>query len=301
MQEKIEIQGKLLSHADVAAITRLIASNPGWSRYKLSRHLCEKWNWRNDKGEIKDIASRSLLRKLEKKGYIEQPPRSKRCPQRMKDRSNRLSQLPELSKVSRMSEALPVEIELVRAGSYNWELFSTLLARYHYLGYKGSVGEQVGYLVWDRGGAPLGCMLFGAAAWRVEARDRYIGWGEDERRANLKKIANNQRFLLLSSVYNLASYIISRVCRRIGGDFMNKYGHDIVLLETFVERDRFKGTCYQASNWQYVGETIGRSRNDRRNKLRVPIKQIYVYPLEKRFREELGVKEQGSGYKGIRV
>lgn len=291
MQEKIEIQGRVLSQADIEEISGLISHFPGWSRYKLSRHLCEKWDWRNDKGQIKDMASRSLLKKLEIKGYVQLPPKRDKYPQRMKDQSNRLSLLPALSQVSELSEALPLEIEMVKARSYSYELFSTLLARYHYLGYRGSVGQHIGYIVWDRTGSPLGCILFGAAAWKVEARDRYIGWPTEERKKNLKMIANNQRFLLLKSVPNLASYVLSRVCQRIGVDFINKYGHKVVLLETFVEKERFLGTCYQASNWRYIGDTAGRSRNDRHKNLRVPIKQIYVYPLEKRFREELRIKD----------
>jgi hypothetical protein len=293
MTEKIEIQGLHLSQSDIEEISDIISRYPGYSRYKLSRQLCEQWDWRNEKGQLKDMASRSLLNKLEIKGYIKLPAKSNKYPylKRMKDNSNRISLLPRLSQVEKLEEALPVEIEMLKSRSYSMELFSTLLARNHYLGYKGSVGEHIGYLVWDRNGDPLSCVLFGAAAWRVSSRDKYIGWKEEERRANLKKIVNNHRFLLLSRVPNLASYILSRICRRIGEDFINKYGHKIVLLETFVEKDRFIGTCYQASNWENVGETVGRSRNDRHNKLKVPIKQIYVYPLEKRFREEL--KDKG--------
>jgi hypothetical protein len=293
MEEKIEIQGLQLSQSDIEEISELISRYPNYSRYKLSRQLCEEWNWRSENGQLKDMASRSLLNKLEIKGYIKLPPKREKHPnlKRMKDKSNRISLLPRLSQVEKLEEALPLEIEMLKSRSYSMELFSTLLARNHYLGYKGSVGEHIGYLVWDRNGDPLSCVLFGAAAWKVSSRDKYIGWQEEERRANLKKIVNNHRFLLLRRVPNLASYILSRICRRIGEDFINKYGHKIVLLETFVEKERFIGTCYQASNWENVGETIGRSRNDRHNKLKVPIKQIYVYPLEKRFREEL--KDKG--------
>jgi hypothetical protein len=287
MELKIEIQGKKLSPSDIEEISELISRYPGYSRYKLSRLLCEQWDWRNDKGQIKDMASRSLLNKLELKGYIQLPAKNPKYPMRMKDNRNRLGMLPPLSEIQRLEDALPLEIEVLKSNSYSMELFSTLLARYHYLGYKGSVGEHLGYLIRDVHGAPLSCVLFGAAAWKVSVRDRYIGWEEEERRLNLKKIVNNHRFLLLSRVPNLASYILSRICRRIGEDFLNKYGHKVVLLETFVEKERFLGTCYQASNWKNVGETVGRSRNDRYNRLEVPIKQLYVYPLEKRFREEL--------------
>jgi hypothetical protein len=287
MSQLIEIQGLKLSQSDIEEISELISQNPTLSCFMLSRQLCEQWNWRSSNGQLKDMASRSLLNKLEKKGYIKLPPKRSRYPKRMQDNSNRLSLLPPVSPYESIPEAFPLAIELIKSNSYSQKLFSTLLARHHYLGYKGSVGEQMSYLVWDVAGNPLCCVLFGAAAWRVSARDRFIGWEDSARRFNLHKVVNNQRFLLLKRVPNLGSYILSRICRRLCGDFMEKYGHHVVLLETFVEKERFLGTCYQASNWEYVGETAGTSRNNRNKSLQVPIKQIYVYPLVKRFREEL--------------
>lgn len=287
MQKELIVQGRLIKRTDILQISEMISSHPSWSRYKLSRELCEVWGWRNGRGVLKDMACRSLLKKLESKGYIKLPELRRSCPKRMRDKSNTLSLLPALSKARSLDEAMPIKFEVVKSGSFSWELFSTLLARHHYLGYKGSVGEHIGYLLWDKEGSPLGCLLFGAAAWKVKARDSYIGWGDEDRKNNLYKIVNNMRFLLLAQVANLASYVLGRVCRRIQEDFHQKYGHDVVLLETFVERGRFLGTCYQAANWLYVGETQGRSRNDRRNNLTVPVKQIYLYPLEKGFRESL--------------
>lgn len=284
------IQGRLITPKDIRQISDLITSNPELSRWKISLKLCELWDWRNGRGILKDMACRSLLKKLDDRDYIKLPPLRRRVPNRMRDQSNNLSLLPALSKVKTLDEAMPIELEVVKHGSFSWKLFSTLLARYHYLGYKGSVGEHIGYLLWDKEGNPLGCILFGAAAWKVKDRDEYIGWCEEERKRNLYKIVNNMRFLLLSQVPNLASYVLGSICRRIQSDFEHKYGHEIVLLETFVESGRFLGTCYRASNWVYVGETQGRSRNDRHNKMSVPVKQIYLYPLGKNFREELKKK-----------
>lgn len=290
MVEKQIVQGRLITQREIEEISNLIACNPDLSQWKLSLKLCELWDWRNAKGVLKDMACRSLLKKLESKGFIHLPKLRRSCPNRMRDKSNLLSLVPVLSTAQSLAEVLPIHFEIVRSGSFSWKLFSTLLARHHYLGYKGSVGEHIGYLLWDKEGCPLGCMLFGAAAWKVKARDSYIDWDVEDRKSNLHKIVNNMRFLLLSEVPNLASYVLGRVCRRIGEDFYQKYGHRVVLLETFVERDRFLGTCYRAANWIYVGETRGRSRNDRRNTLSVPVKQIYLYPLEKRFRESLKIK-----------
>jgi hypothetical protein len=260
MEKKLIVQGRLITEREIAEISNLISTHPNLSQWKLSLKLCELWDWRNAKGVLKDIACRSLLKKLESKDFIVLPELRRRCPNRMRDKSNLMSLLPALSTVGSLVEAQPIYFELVKSGSFSWKLFSTLLARYHYLGYKGSVGEHVGYLLWDKAGNPLGCILFGAAAWKVKARDNYIGWSAEDRKSNLHKIVNNMRFLLLSQVPNLASYVLGVVCRRLSADFYEKYGHHVVLLETFVERDRFLGTCYRAANWVYVGDTQGRSR-----------------------------------------
>jgi hypothetical protein len=123
--------------------------------------------------------------------------------------------------------------------------------------------------------------LFGSAAWKTRPRDSFIGWDIDTRKSNLHLITNNMRFLILPwvRVPHLASHILGRIARRISGDWIDKYGHPIYLLETFVERDRFQGTCYKAANWVHVGQTQGRTRNDRDNSIRVPVKDVYLYPL----------------------
>lgn len=145
------------------------------------------------------------------------------------------------------------------------------------------------YLVGDRYGRDLACVLFGAAAWKVADRDNYIGWTPDVRTCGLHWLANNTRFLILPwvRVDHLASHILGRIARRISADWELKYGHGIYLIETFVERDRFKGTCYRAANWTCVGQTQGRSRQDRNRKLHVPVKNIYLYPLRRDYKEVL--------------
>jgi len=145
------------------------------------------------------------------------------------------------------------------------------------------------YMVFDKEGRPLACLLFGSAAWKTAPRDDFIGWDADTRRRNLRFLTNNMRFLILPwiKVPHLASHILGRVARGISSDWIKKYNHPIYMLETFVEKERFRGTCYRAANWIYVGQTKGRSRNDRYSTLKVPIKDIYLYPLTKRFREIL--------------
>jgi hypothetical protein len=182
----------------------------------------------------------------------------------------------------------PVYSEVVE-GRGQSKLFKYLLSRYHYLGWSGIVGENMKYLVFDRKHDSLACLLFGSAAWKSAPRDNFIGWDAATREANLQLLTNNMRFLILPlvRVLHLASHILGQVAGRISSDWMARYKHPIYLLETFVERERFRGVCYQAANWIYVGQTKGRSRNDRYATLKVPIKDIYLYPLTKRFRETL--------------
>jgi len=167
--------------------------------------------------------------------------------------------------------------------------FHRYVAQHHYLGFRGPVGETIAYAVQDRLGRDLACVFFGAAAWKVASRDTWIGWTPDQRARGIQRIANNSRFLILPwvKVPHLASHLLGRITRRIEADWQTKYGHGIDLLETFVDRDRFRGTCYRAANWVPVGSTQGRSRQDRMHSMRVPVKDIYVYPLRSDFRERL--------------
>lgn len=292
MDKSTVIQGRSITVKEIDQIRQLLKQYPTWSRSKISLKICEEWGWRNDKGRLKDIACRSLLRKLESQGQIKLPAQHHVPTPRMKDQAAfggqlQFAFLAEQSSASTLKEVTPLEIVIVSPGTTNGKLFSALLAEYHYLGYKGSVGEHLAYLIRDIKGKFLACVLFGAAAWRTAPRDNYIGWQDEQRKRNLKFIANNMRFLVLVQIPHLASHILGRIAKRVSQDWQDKYGHGIELLETFVEIGRFKGTCYRAANWQYVGDTQGRSRNDRYSQLQVPIKQIYLYPLNRRFKEKL--------------
>jgi hypothetical protein len=170
-------------------------------------------------------------------------------------------------------------------------LFDALLHQHHYLSHRSSVGENLQYLVRDAQGRPLACLLFGAAAWQCASRDRYIGWESLARAQGLQLIANNTRFLLLPwvRVKSLASHVLGRIARRLSDDWQAKYGHPVYLLETFVQGDRFRGTAYQAANWVRVGQTKGRTRQDRPDGTwhQAAIKDVYLYPLHRRFRQYL--------------
>ena len=168
-------------------------------------------------------------------------------------------------------------------------LFDWLLWRYHYLPHFRAVGENIKYLIFDCRARPLACLLYGAAAWKLSVRDEFIGWTKQQREANLCYLANNLRFLILPwvRVKNLASCLLSASLSMLSGHWQLKYGHPIYLAETFVECERFRGTCYRAANWSWLGQTQGRGRNDRSRQLSVPIKDIYVRTLCKDFRQRL--------------
>ena len=255
------------------------------------------WNWCDASGRMKDMACRTLLLKLEQSNYIILPKRH--CP----GRGSRKLIIPYVPHKTApiacsLSDLEPVSIHLIEDASL-LQLFQYLLSRYHYLGFKSTVGENMKYLVFDREHNPIACLLFGSAAWKCAPRDDVIGWNAETRKTNLSLVTNNMRFLVLPwvRVPHLASHILGRVARRISSDWMKKYGHPIYLLETFVERECFRGICYRAANWLCVGQTTGRSRNGHPG-LNVPIKDIYLYPLTKRFRDSLNhrVDEREGSY-----
>jgi hypothetical protein len=285
------IQGRRLSEADLGLVRHWLATEPGWNRSRLSRELCGRWNWRNGAGRLKDMACRTLLLKLERRGQIRLPARQRPSPNAL--RNSRTQDMPyDRTLIERvLSDLQPLRIEALGEGHSDQRLFRFLLQRHHYLGLRNSVGENLKYLVGDRHGRPLACLLFGAAAWKAKARDEWIGWTPEQRECTLPLLANNTRFLVLPwvRVPHLASHVLGLVVRRIHADWTSKYGHGIELLETFVDRERFRGTCYRAAGWIHVGATAGRSRNDRDQTLSVSIKDLYLRPLSPDFRRRLCV------------
>ncbi len=288
MESVHRLQGRDLRESDIAAIRSLIAANPTWHRTRLSVELAQVWNWRSVAGQFQDMAARSLLLKLERRGWITLP--SRRGAHHPRRASTPQAVLPAIAPIAEaLAGLLPLRVETVPPGHPDRRSFSGYLSQYHYLGYRGPVGENIAYLAWDRHGRTLACVLFGAAAWKIKPRDRWIGWDADTRARRLSFVANNHRFLILPwvQVPHLASHILGRIARRLAGDWQTKYGHPVYLMETFVDRERFKGTCYRAANWTCVGQTQGRSRQDRYYTLRVPIKDVYLYPLSRDCRSQL--------------
>jgi len=289
--ESLTVQGRRLSGPDLELIRGWRRAQPGWSRWRLSRELAAHWDWRNGAGVLKDMAARTLLLKLEQRGLIELPARRQAPTNRMRCRPAEVEVVsppaaPQECSLAALSRLSVQEVSGQRAGRA-W--VQAALGRHHYLGFGGAVGENLQYLVRQGGERPLACLVFGAAAWKCQDRDRFIGWSASQRQQHLAKVANNSRFLILPwvRVPGLGSWILAQVSGRIAGDWQAKYGHRVVLLESFVERERFRGTVYQAANWQRVGVTAGRTRQDRHTCIQAPVKDIYLYPLRRDFRQVL--------------
>lgn len=293
MQGTEIIQGRRIGSVEIAEIKELIGSHPQWSRYQLSRVLARRWNWYAASGQLKDMAARTLLLKLQDRGLIRLPARRKApAPRRLDPGPDLLDGLAPEPVVGSLSSVRPLQIQVVGPKDPDYRRFERYLRQHHYLGHRGPIGENLAYLIRSRAGVDLGCLLFGAAAWQCAPRDRWIGWSAAQRAQGLPGIANNSRFLILPFVVvpHLASHLLGQVAQRIAGDWQRRYGHPIYLLETFVQPDRFRGTCYQAANWIHVGQTTGRTRQNQRhrdNAVHGPIKDIYLYPLRPDARHRL--------------
>ena len=289
MSETIICQGRKVSESDLRMLRDISCQHPDWSRHRITKHICQHWDWRTHTGQLKTFAARSFIDKLEAKGLIALPP------VRVEQRRDHRSPYPQVTPPqatpieASFSDLAPVSIKQVAGNSYEHGCFGHYLSHHHYLGFNRTVGEHLEYLVRDRHARDLACILFGSAAWKSAPRDRWIGWRDAVRQRNLNFITNNTRFLILPwvRVPHLASHILGRIMRRLRSDWMRRYGHPVHLVETFVQKDRFKGTCYKAANWALLGQTQGRSRQDRHNNLSVPVKDILAYPLCKNFRNKL--------------
>ena len=290
--EPICLQGRVLSGDDLAALRALIAEHPDWHRTALSRHLCELWNWRNALGRIKDMAARTLLLKLQRRGLIDLPPPQRRthrpCAQAPPAFQPELIELATSAVNGSLGSLLPVLLTPAHTPVLRRRV-RQLLSQYHYRGFNGAVGQNVQYLATDAQGRELALMVFGAAAWKVAARDEFIGWSAGQRARGLGWVANQQRFLILPwvRVPHLASHLLALAAGRLSRDWQDRYGHRIWLVETFVQTDRFSGGAYRAAGWQYLGQTTGRTRQDRDHTLQTPLKAVWVRPLHRRFKERL--------------
>ncbi len=286
------VQGRRLDGPELEQLGLWVREHPGWSRRRLSVELASRWDWRNGAGQLKDMAARTLLLKLHQRGVLELPARRQVPTNRMRCVAAELAlaqETPPPAVEGTLEELGPLQLKEVSRQARERTWVKQALRRHHYLGFKGAVGENLQYVIGDGQGRRLACLVFGAAAWKCQDRDQFIGWSAPQRQSNLSLIANNTRFLILPSVRvpHLGSWILGQVQRQLAPDWEAKYGHRVVLAETFVEAPRYRGTVYRAANWQRIGRTRGRTRQDRHTCIQAPAKDIYVYPLCRGFREAL--------------
>jgi hypothetical protein len=235
------------------------------------------------------MAARSLLLKLEERGWVQLPAKRRESPNRMRHKKVGWVAHEREPIVGSLDPLLPLEVRELSRWPEDTPLFECLLQQHHYLSHTSSVGLNLKYLVRDRQGRPVSCLLFGSAAWKCAARDQFIGWSGAKRQRSLQQITNNTRFLVMPwvDVRFLASHVLSQVVRHLRADWHRKYARPLHLVETFVDTSRFVGTCYRAANWIEVGQTTGRTRQDRFNQIQVPPKRVLVYPLTRDFRGAL--------------
>jgi hypothetical protein len=240
-------------------------------------------------GQLKDISCRDLLRDLDKAGRIKLPPTRhiSRIVGAGPEKVERIEHCTDRIETD-LRQIAPIRIEIANTKD-EIKLFKSYIAQYHYIGFDRSIGENIKYIVRSAENVPLACMMFGSAAWKCRPRDAFIGWSDAQKRIRLQYITNNMRNLIFPwvRVAHLASHILGGIARRISRDWYAKYGHPIYLLETFVERDRFRGVCYSASNWVNVGTTTGRGRNSTSTKATLPKKDVWLLPICRSFREKM--------------
>jgi Domain of unknown function (DUF4338) len=277
--------GRDFSEPELAQIRDWITEDPTRTRADLSRLACQAWHWRKPDGGLKDMSCRVAMLRMQKDGLIQLPPPRGQRPQAcLRLRAETDPQAPLQAPV----HALP-GLQLCSVGARaDSRLWNEFIHRYHYLGFQTLPGAQLRY--WVRSGDRLVALLgFGAAAWQCAPRDRFIGWSQEQRQQNLHRVVNNARFLILPWVdsKNLASKILGLAARQLPEDWQRRYGYRPWLLETFVEQARFTGTCYRAANWLQVGQTQGRGKLGPSGQQSVPIKDVWLYPLGKGFKNGL--------------
>jgi hypothetical protein len=278
--------GRYFSGDELEAIRTRIKTAPNLNRWALSIWVCEQFGWRKPDGGLKDMSCRVALLRMEKDGLLRLPP-----PQRRNGNGKcrpKQTTATDPQPIIRLPAGKlgPPEFKIVNT-KQDSQLWNEYIERYHYLGYQPLPGAQLRYFVYAN--QQLVALLgFGAAAWSLAPRDRWIGWSASSRKENLHQVVNNARFLILPWIEskNLASRILGRVSRRLASDWKARYQYEPLLMETFIDAQRFRGTCYRAANWQHLGQTKGRGKKGP-NKPSCPIKDIWVYPLASNFREFL--------------
>jgi hypothetical protein len=295
ISQTVRCQGRSLTRDELGSIQELIDTHPAWSRHRVCVELCQRWDWCTPHGLLKTYAAREMLLKLEDRVGLRLPSVQVQMRRRPWGISKEPLPMPPpvVGVEGHLEQLQPLSWELADYGHPSRPQALSYLRSHHYLGCDRPVGSHLLYLVQDRWGRDLAVHLIGAAAWQCTDRDRFIGWSVAARPAHLQRMANHSRFLVLPwvRVNDLASHLLGGLVERLAKDWLVRHGVELALLESFVEMGRFEGTAYAAANWQRVGRTTGRTRQEKHHRARRPRKAIWVYPLRSDFRRVLGVEE----------
>ena len=288
MQTTLSYRHRVITDADLVFIRELIGAHPEASRWGLSKKLCEAWNWVQANGALRDMLCRGLMLMLHRQGLIELPAvrRTIRNPLLERNRPA-LVDVDQAPLQARLAELGPLSVRQVRRTPEE-AMFNSLLQQHHYLGYSHPVGEQLKYLFYA-GSRPVACVAWSSAPRHLGSRDRHIGWGAQARLRNIRLLAYNTRFLILPwvTVQHLASHILGRMARMLSADWQRLYGHPIYFIETFIDPQRFRGTCYRAANWTVLGVTTGRGKDAPTRQANRSVKEVLGLALVKDFRQRL--------------
>ena len=288
MQTTLSYRHRVITDDDLVFVRQLIAAHPDASRWGLSKKLCEAWHWVQANGALRDMVCRGLMLTLHRQGLIELPPVRRVTRNPLVERSAPLLvRVDEAPLQGRLADLGPLAVRQVRRTPEE-ALFNSLLQQHHYLGYTQPVGEHLKYLVYAQG-RPVACAAWCSAPRHLGSRDRFLGWGPQARRQNIRLLAYNTRFLILPwvRVPHLASHLLGRLTRLLSADWQRLYGHPIYFVETFIDPQRFRGTCYRAANWTVLGTTTGRGKDDLTHRANRSLKQVLGYALVPDFRQRL--------------
>lgn len=265
-----------------------MAAHPGASRRRLSQELCEAWDWRQANGALRDMVCRGLMLALSRAGHLELPERRQIPRNPLAKRAKAVPVQVDVEPIGgTLAELGPLEFRQVRRTA-DEAIFNGLIQAHHYLGYTQPVGEHLKFLVYARE-RPVACFAWSSAPRHLGPRDRYIGWSAAARRRNVRLIAYNTRYLILPwvTVPHLASHLLGRMARQLSAQWERVYGHPVCFAETFVDAERFRGTCYRAANWSFLGRTTGRGKDDQTNRANRSLKDVLGLALTRDFRARL--------------
>lgn len=281
------LMGRDFTVGELKLIKEIVELYPNLSRSELSKTICENISWQAANGKNKHNSCLKVLEKLHEAGYVKLPPLNIRKFHNKRKIAITAQTDAGESVQGRVDQYGKIKISTVEADTRG--LWNEYVHRYHYLGYKAPFGLHQKYFIIGHRGQILGCMLYSSSAWALECRDQWIGWGVRQRVRNLHRIINNSRFLILPWIRlkNLASHALALAQKRVVCDWEHRFGYKPLVIETFVDADRYKGTCYRAGNWIYIGKTKGRGRADRYHQGLSSTKEVYMYILDADFRQEL--------------